>query len=80
MHKDRAAISTIISEMLDNPENGIYPTSTCYMKLEHYIEQVRAEAIGRAHINACKTLDKGIDSRSSDVTDILFRANRDLSK
>jgi len=45
--KDRTAIYKIIINMLDNQDtNGIYPTSTCYAQLEHYIEGVRSEAIG----------------------------------
>lgn len=48
MDKDRTEICRIISEMLDNPDKcGIYPTSTAYTKLEHYVEEVRASAIGR---------------------------------
>jgi hypothetical protein len=49
MDKDRTAICKIISKMLDNPDkDGIYPTSTAYTELEHYIEDVRAEAIADA--------------------------------
>ena len=50
MDKDRTAICKIMSDMLDNPDSsGIYPTSTAYTRLEHYIESVRAEAIGWTH-------------------------------
>ena len=81
MYKDRGVIVKIISDMLDNPgSDDIYPTSTCYTKLEHYIEQVRAEAIGWCYAEACTNLDKGIDLRAMDVPSILKRANKDLDK
>lgn len=41
---DREMICTIISEMLNNPnECGIYPTTKCYDALEDYIAGIRAE-------------------------------------
>jgi|SRR3990167_2783386 len=53
MDKDKIAICKIISDMLDNPdESGIYPTSTCYTRLEEYIAGVRAEANQWRHANA----------------------------
>ena len=54
--KDRTKICQIISDMLDNPdEYGIYPTSTAYTRLEHYIEQQRIEAIGCSRLGLYKT-------------------------
>jgi len=80
MDKDRTAICNIVSDMLDNPdEHGIYPTSTAFTKLEHYIEGVRVEAIGWMHADACVTLDKGKDPRTTNVPDILERATKDLA-
>jgi hypothetical protein len=80
MDKDKKVICDIISNMLDNPDNtGIYPTGTAYTMLEHYIEEVRAEAIGWAHADACIMLDKGMDYRLVEVPDILRRALIDLS-
>ena len=79
MEKDRKAICNIISRMLDNPsESGIYHTSTAYNELEHYIESVRAEALGWAHVDACIALDKGDDPRLLNVPQILERARNDL--
>ena len=79
MNKDRTAICNIISDMLDTPdEHGIYSTSTAYTRLEHYIEGVRAEAIGWTHADACICLDKGNDPRLTEVPDILHRAKIDL--
>ncbi len=79
MDKDRTEICKIISEMLDNPdEYGIYPTSIAYTKLEEYIEEIRIEAIGWAHADACVTLDKGNDYRKVDISSILRRAKKDL--
>lgn len=79
MKKDRVAICKIISDMLDNPDkNGIYPTSTAYARLEHYITGVRCEAIGWAHADACVALDKGDDPRLQEVPLILKRALHDL--
>jgi len=81
MDKDRTAICNIISEMLDNPdEHGIYPTSTCFTKLEMYIESQRLEAIGWANADACSALDKGKDPRIMDVSNLIQRAMKDLSK
>jgi len=80
MDKDRKAICNIISEMLDNPDKiGIYPTSTAYTKFEHYIEGVRAEAIGWTHADACVALDNGDDPRLQNVPEMLARAQTDLA-
>lgn len=80
MDEDRAAICKIISKMLDNPDkNWIYPTSTAYTELEHYIEGVRAEAIWWMHADACKMLDRGDDPRVAEVSDIYSRAMTDLA-
>lgn len=79
MDIDRSKICEIISEMLDNPdENGIYPTSTAYTKLEHYIESVRIMAIGYTHSVACTALDKGDDPRTLNVPEILNKALEEL--
>lgn len=81
MDKDRKAVCKIVSEMLDNQgDDGIFPTSTLYARLEHYIEGVRAEAIGWAHADACCDLDKGNDPRLTNVPDMLARAKKDLSE
>jgi len=80
MDRDRTEICKIMSDMLDNPDkHGIYPTSTAYTRLEHYIEGVRAEAIGWMHANACVTLDRGGDPRTVDVPSILDQAKVDLA-
>ena len=64
MEVDRIKICDIISDMLDKPDSvGIYHTSTAYTRLEHYIDQVRNEAIGATHAWACINLDKDIDPR-----------------
>ena len=66
--------------MLDNPDDvGIYPTSTAYTELEHYIECMRAEAIGWMHADACTMLDRGEDPRIALVPDIYYRAMHDLA-
>lgn len=81
MDKDRTAICKIISEMLDNPdEHGIYPTSTAYIRLEYYIEGVRAEAIGWTHADNCVDLDHDKDPRLKSIPGMLFRAQKDLSE
>ena len=81
MDIDRTKICEIISEMLDNPdEAGIYPTSTCYARLECYCELIRVEAIGWAHANCCATLDKGGDPRLTEVPAMLAQAQLDLNK
>jgi len=80
MEKDRTAICGIISEMLDSGDGqGLFPTSTAYTRLEHYVEGVRAEAIGWTHADACTTLDKGGDPRLTNVPDMLSRAKVDLA-
>ena len=81
MNKDRTAICDVISYMLDNPDkNEIYPTSTAYAKLEHYVEEQRLEALGWAHADACVMLDKGLDPRTEEVPGIVERAMVDLAK
>jgi len=66
--------------MLDNPDkHGIYPTGTAFTRLEHYIDGIRAEAIGWMHADACVTLDRGDDPRTVEVPDILERAKADLA-
>jgi len=81
MNKDRTAICIIISDMLDNlDKHGIYPTSTAFTRLEHYIEQERAQAIEWTHAEACTTLDSGIDPRLLNVPDMYARARADLEE
>ena len=79
MDKDRTQICKIISKMLDNPnKNGIYPTSTAYTELEHYIEGVRAEALGWMHAAACTALDRGDDPRLLEVPALYDQAKKEL--
>lgn len=76
---DRKMICDIVSHMLDNPDkHGIYPTSTAYTRLEHYIRQVRLEAIGWTHAECCIALDKGDDPRTIEIPKILEHAKKDL--
>jgi hypothetical protein len=80
MQKDRAAIVKIIGQMLDEADDqDIFHTSTAFTRLEHYIEGVRAEAIGWTHADACVTLDRGGDPRLAEVPDLLHRARFDLN-
>ena len=80
MERDRAIICNIISTMLDDPdEHEIYPTSTAYTALEHYIEEARVVALGYAHAYMCSLLDKGIDPRLQEVPVFLEQAMKDLS-
>lgn len=80
MDRDRTAICQIIGGMLDNPdEHGIFSTSTCFTKLEHYIETVRAEALGFAHGYACSILDEGKDPRTIQVPELLEKAREILA-
>ena len=79
MDKDRDAIHGIISQMLDNPDNsGIYPTSTAFTQLEHYIKGVRMKALGWMHAYCCVCLDKGKDPRTEEVPVILEQSRKDL--
>ena len=80
MDKDRKAICKIISDMFESrDENGIYQTSTAYTRLEHYIEQQRIEAVGWMHAESCVLLDRGDDPRTTEVPEILEKAQTDLS-
>lgn len=80
MQCDRNEIVTILSDMLDNPdESGIYPTSTAYIRLEHYIEQVRFLAIGWAHADACVVLDNGGDPRLTVIPELYDRSFTELN-
>ena len=78
--KDRTEICKILSEMLDNPDkNGIYPTSTCYTKLEHYIESARTQALGFAHGFICARMDSANeDPRVMEVPMMLDSARENL--
>lgn len=77
--QDRETICSIISNMLDNPGDGdIYCTSTAYAQLEHYAEQVRAEALGWMHAACCIALDRGNDPRLLEVPALLEQARKDL--
>lgn len=79
MNVDRTTISEIVDEMLENPdENGIFPTSTCFTRLEHYIEHVRIEALGWMHGHCCAELDKGGDPRLLEVPKIIEMARKNL--
>ena len=81
MNKDREAICKIISKMLDNPDkSGIYPTSTAYTELEHYIESVRSDEIYDVRGEREKCLDAlrqiyaeyGEDARIAEICDPLI--------
>ena len=77
MERDRTEICKIISEMLEHPDSsGIYPTSTAYIKLEHYIEQERIIAIGWTHAGCCVSLDRGNDPRVFKVPKVLEQARK----
>ena len=81
MDKDRKEICNIISKMLDSPDDiGIYPTTKAFDDLERYCEGIRAEAIGWTHADNCVDLDKGLDPRKKDCSDMLRRANIDLER
>ena len=78
--KDRTEIVKIFERMFDGVDDyGIYPTSTAYMQLEHYIRQERNIAIGCTHGACCAALDKGDDPRTvecssffADIENTLF--------
>lgn len=73
--RDRNHICKIISDMLDTPlGGGIYPTSTAFIRLEHYIEAERTKALGWMHAEMCILLDNGKDPRVQEVAEILERA------
>ena len=77
-NRDRDAICAIISQMLDNPDNnGIYPTSTAFTQLEHYIRRVRMHALGWMHAYCCICLDKDRDPRTEEIPVILEQERRD---
>ena len=76
---DRTMICSIISEMLDSPDEvGLYNTSTCFTKLEHYISQIRFESIGWCHAYCCTLLDDDFDPRTREVPRIIEDAKEDL--
>jgi len=72
MKKDRTEIVKILEKMFDGvDEHGIYPTSTAYTQLEHYIQQERNIAIGCTHGACCVVLDKGDDPRTVECSGLL---------
>ena len=69
-----------LQHMLDNPDkHEIYPTSTAFTRLEHYVEQQRTEAIGWTHADACIDLDNKVDPRLKNVPEMHSRALVDLA-
>ncbi len=80
MRRDRKEICEIISNMLDSPKGGIYPTSTAFAALELYIEQVRIEAVGWTFTKACLILDRGEDPRLLEIPILLAAAAVELDK
>ncbi len=80
MDKDRTEIVKIFERMFDGvDECGIYPTSTAYMQLEHYIKQERNRAIGCTHAACCIELDKGSDPRTVECSGFFAEINNALS-
>ena len=77
--KDRTVIVKIFERMFDGvDEHGIYPTSTAYMQLEHYIQQERNLAIGCTHGACCIELDKGSDPRTVECSGFFSEINAAL--
>ena len=80
MKKDRAEIVKIFATMFDGvDEHGIYPTSTAYTQLEHYIQQERNIAIGCTHGACCVALDKGDDPRTVECSGLLADIEKMIS-
>lgn len=76
-NKDRKEICKIISDMLDNPDdNGIYPTSTAFARLEHLINSARFQAVGFTHAYLCSELDARDDPRTLEVPRLIEAASR----
>ncbi len=78
MERDRNEIVRIISEMLDNQVNDIYPTTKCYDELENYIDSVRHETMGWIYAQACNLLDENKDIREIEVPEIIKKALEEL--
>jgi hypothetical protein len=78
MERDRDEIVRIVSEMLDNPVNEIYPTTKCYDELENYIDTIRHETMGWIYAYACNLLDEGKDIREIEVPEIIEKALEEL--
>lgn len=80
MKKDRKEILKIFETMFDGvDEHGIYPTSTAYTRLEHYIQQERDRAIGCTHGFCCIELDKGNDPRVIECSEFFSKVNDALA-
>ena len=80
MDKDRTEIVKIFETMFNGEDsNGIYPTSTAYMQLEHYIQQERNRAIGCTHSACCIALDKGNDPRTVECSSFFAGINSALT-
>lgn len=84
----RGEICEIVSEMLDNPTNGIYPTTRCYDRLEclyesqrRTIEQLQSRvksltdvANRLAHLHTCSM--EGIDNGLPTANDFMAEIDR----
>ena len=80
MEIDRDVIDSAISSIMD--DDGIQATltsETARIKLEHYVEQVRNQAIGITHAWACMVLDAGKDPRDECVPSMLDDLRKDLA-
>lgn len=79
MDIDRQKIYTVISEMLDNPdENGVFQTTKACDDLENYIVFVRWSTLGWAVAHACCLADRAADIRKVDVPEIMEQYKKDL--
>lgn len=76
----RAKIHKLMSNMLDHPQGGIYPTSEFMSKMEDYCLKLRHEAIGWTWAQACTLLDKDVDPRNYNQGHLLPDCIKDLDK
>ena len=79
MKTDRDKIVSIISKMLDNPDNsGIYPTTEAFKELEEYVQEVRMMTFGWVTADMCVCLDNGNDPRELVFPEMVSNMYKDL--
>lgn len=57
-----------VSEMLDNPVNGIYPTSKCYKQLYDFVVAQKKKAYRKGWDDNAKRMVKEMESFASELT------------
>lgn len=67
----------IISKMLDNPKNGIYPTTIAFAELDDLYDQMNVHGYGKS--GAQKLRDEGQEKNRFTIGDLVRRKSETLT-